>query len=377
MRARTATAVAVVAMTATLLGGCQVAVPGSPGLTAADQQKADRRAAQAVAVDGALSAMAALPAIGYRSTAKDASGNPAELDLRVTKNGTLQGALPVDGQIVQMVDVDAQLYLNAPAAYWSAHGAIGDSAALFAGGWAHADPSDLTLDPAAVLTPAQVSSKLRMAYDASGQVGDPVRAKLPDGTEVFRIGTGVNVLQVTAVKPYRVASFAPSLLDTSTGKIFGDELRPEGLGGDALKVFHTDLDGAVSALGQPYDSVAQVTVSLSDNKLDCNGPSGSCTTSVQVENSLIGGDPQSSSVHLVMTSALNADSLGSQTCTAEASAAPNTKIPMSCTVKFKVPNRTAEYRVTSLPAAVGQVLVAVDPGGVERKLTAEFAALGG
>jgi hypothetical protein len=373
MRARTATAVAVVAMTAALLGGCQVAVSGSPQLSPADQQKADRRTAQAAAVDGALSALAALPAVGYHSTANGAG----DLDLRVTKNGTVQGALPVDGQVVQMVDVDAQLYLKAPAAYWSAHGAIGDSAAQFATGWAHADPSDLTLDPAAVLTPAQVSSKLRMAYDASGGIGDPVRAKLADGTDVFRIGAGADVLQVTAAKPYRVASFAPSLLDPSTGKIFGAELRPEGVTGDALKAFHTDLDGAVSALGQPYDSVAQVTVSLSDNKLDCNGSSGSCTTSVQVENSLIGGDPQGTSVHLVMTSALDAAALGSQSCTAEASTAPNTTVPMSCTVKFKVPNRTAEYRVTSLPAATGQVLVTVDSGGIKQKLASEFSSLGG
>ncbi|MCU1681008.1 MAG: hypothetical protein JWQ81_1747 [Amycolatopsis sp.] len=377
MRARMATAVAVVAVTATLLGGCHVAVSGSAGLSPADQQKAEVRAAQAAAVDGALSAMAALPAVGYHSTAKDASGKPSDLTLRVTKNGTVRGALPVDGQIVQLVEVAGQLYLNAPAAYWTAHGAIGGAGDEFATGWAHADPSDLTLDPSAVLAPAQVSSKLRMVFDNAGQLGEPVRAKLADGTEVFRIGTGATVLQVTAVMPYRVASFTPSLLDASTGKIFGDELRPEALTGDALKSFHTDLDGAVAALGHPFDSVAQVTVTLSDNKLDCNGSNGSCTTSVQVENSLVGGDAQGSSVHLVMTSTLNADSLGSQTCTAEASVAPNTTTPMTCTAKFKIPNRTAQYRVTSLPTAVGQVLVSFDAAGVRQKLAAEFSALGG
>lgn len=369
--------VAVAAVMATLLGGCQVTVQGAGGLSAADQQVAAKRAEQAAAVDGALSALAALPAITYHSTAKDPSGKAVDLAVRVTKNGTVLGALPVEGVTVQMAEVAGQLYLDAPAEYWKAHGAIGDSGAAFAQGWTHADPSDLTVDPGAVLTPAQVSSKLRMAQGTSDQLGDPVRVKLADGTEVFRIAGKAGQLQVSTGKPYHVVSFAPALLDSATGPIFGAELRPEGLGGDALKTFHTDLDAAVAGLGTPFDSVAQVTVSASDNKLDCNGNSGSCTTSVQVENSLIGGDPQTSSVRLHLSSVLSADGLGTQTCTSDASAAPNAQVPMSCTVRFKVPNRTAEYQVRSLPAVTGEVLVTVDPNGVKQKLQAEFSALGG
>jgi hypothetical protein len=377
MRARRATVVGVAAVMAALLGGCQVSVQGAAGLSAVGQKTAAQRSEQAAAVDGALAALAALPAVSYRSTAKDPSGKAAELTVRVTKNGTVLGALPIQGVTVQMAELGGQLYLQAPADYWKAHGAIGDSGDAFAQGWTHADPSDLTVDPGAVLTPAQVSSKLRMVPGASDQLGDPVRVKLADGTEVFRIADKAGQLQVSTAKPYHVVSFAPALLDSATGPVFGAELRPEAVGGDALKTFHTDLDAAVTGLGTPFDSVAQVTVEASDNKLDCDGNSGSCTTSVQVENSLIGGDAQTSSVKLHLTSVLSADVLGTQTCTVDASAAPDTTVPMSCTVRFKVPNRTAEYQVRSMPAVTGEVLVAVDANAVKQKLQTEFSALGG
>jgi hypothetical protein len=96
-----------------------------------------------------------------------------------------------------------------------------------------------------------------------------------------------------------------------------------------------------------------------------------------MENAVVGGDAKSSTVHIVMTSVVSADILGTQTCTGEVSAAPNTASTVPCTVMFKVPNRTAQYRVTSLPSATGAVLAAPDINAIKQQIQSEFSALGG
>ena len=50
---------------------------------------------------------------------------------------------------------------------------------------------------------------------------------------------------------------------------------------------------------------------------------------------------------------------------------------MSCTVKFKLPNRTASYQVLSKPNATAEVRAALDANAVKQKVAAEFAGLGG
>ena len=371
MRTRTATGVVVLTLVAgSLLGGCQLAVSGVAGVSAADQQKASRRAEQRAAVDAALTALESQLVAVYHSTL-----NGADIMLRVTKGGTMQGSLPIDGQAVQVVDVDNQLYIAASAEYWKARGSTAGE--RYAKGWARAAASDLPLDPDAVLTPAGASSKLRKSLSALDPLADPVRTKVADGTEVFEVGGELGVLKVTTAEPHRLVSFAPALLDDTKGQALGTEMRLDPITGDTVKKFHGDLDAAVGALGQPADSVAQASVTITDNKLNCNGGSGSCTSTVSMENAVVGGDAKSSTVHIVMTSVVSADILGTQTCTGEVSAAPNTASTVPCTVMFKVPNRTAQYRVTSLLSATGDVLAAPDINAIKQQIQSEFSALGG
>src|SRR4030081_3376223 len=160
MRARTATGVvAIVVVVGVLLGGCQVAVPGSAGGSPADQQKADQRAERDAAVEGALAALENQPVAVYHSTL-----NGTDLVLRITKGGTMLGSLPVGGQAVQVVDVDNQLYISASADFWTAHGAT--AAGTYAKGWTRADATDLALDPGSVLTPNGASHKIRASLSA-------------------------------------------------------------------------------------------------------------------------------------------------------------------------------------------------------------------
>ncbi|HET6286184.1 MAG TPA: hypothetical protein VFG15_05485 [Amycolatopsis sp.] len=357
-----------------LVAGCDVAIDGAARISPAEQQRVDRRAEQRGAVESALKALEQGPAVVYKSTIKDASGQPAELQFRITRNGSAHGALPVDGKAIQVISADKQLYVSATPEYWKAHG-LGNSD-LYGTGWVRTDSSDLPVNVVEVLNPRKAASTLRTAVAGMNPLTDPVRSKLPDGTEVYDVGSGLGVLRVTAAAPHRVVSFAPSLVAAAGGKTLGAEMRVEPLAGDALKKLQTDLDGAVGGIGQPFDALTQVNVSVVNDKLDCADFVGTCRATIDVANTVIGG-ASGTPVHLTLTVDFTAQSLGAQSCTAAADAAPDTTTSMTCEVKFKLPNRNASYQVQAKPSARGEVRVPVDVNGVREKLKSEFATLGG
>ncbi|WP_101610621.1 hypothetical protein [Amycolatopsis sp. BJA-103] len=363
-----------VAVLCCLVAGCDVAIDGAAGISPVEQQRVDRRTEQRGAVESALKALEQAPAVVYKSTIKDASGKPAELQFRITRNGSAQGALPVDGQSIQVISADKQLYLSATPEYWKAHG-LGNSD-QYGTNWVRTDSSDLPVNAVEVLNPRKAASTLRTAVSAMNRLTDPVRSKLPDGTEVYDVGSGLGTLRVTTAAPHRVVSFAPSLVDAAGGKTLGAEMRVEPLTGDALKKLQTDLDGAVGGVGQPFDALVQVSVSVVNDKLDCTDFVGTCRATIDVANTVI-GSASKTPVHLTLTVEFTAQSLGAQTCTADANAAPDTTTSMSCEVKFKLPNRNASYQVQAKPSPRGEVRVPVDVNGVREKLKSEFATLGG
>ncbi|MFE6610246.1 hypothetical protein [Amycolatopsis sp. NPDC057786] len=357
-----------------LVAGCDVAIDGAAGISPAEQQRVDRRAEQRGAVESALKALEQAPAVVYKSTIKDASGQPAELQFRITRNGSAHGALPVDGQTIQVISADKQLYLSATPEYWKAHG-LGDSD-QYGTNWVRTDSSDLPVNVVEVLDPRKAASTLRTAVSGMNPLTDPVRSKLPDGTEVYDVGSGLGTLRVTTAAPHRVVSFAPSLVAAAGGKTLGAEMRVESLAGEALKKLQTDLDGAIGGIGQPFDALTQVRVTVVNDKLDCTDFVGTCRATIDVANSVIGG-VSGTPVHLKLTVDFTAQSLGAQSCTADADAAPDTTTSMSCEVKFKLPNRNASYQVQAKPSAKGEVRAPVDVNAVREKLKSEFATLGG
>ncbi|MEA5358681.1 hypothetical protein VA596_03970 [Amycolatopsis sp., V23-08] len=370
MRARGT--VAAVLLLSGLLAGCQVAVPGTPGVSAADQEKADRRAEQRTAVDAALAALEQAPALALKATVKG-----AEQQFRITRGGSAVGALPLEGRVVQVTSAAGQFYLQADADYWKAH-AI-DEGTQFGTSWVRSQGTELPMDPAARLAPAALAGALRKAIAGMDQAREPVKAKLPDGTEVFQLGAAPSVVRITTAKPNRVVSFAPALLDPQGGPKFGAEFQVAPLTGDAIKKFHTDLDNTVGGLGQPFEGLVQASAVVTNDNLDCKDFVGSCTTTVDVSNSVVGSPAsgEKSTVHLNLSVEVSADSLGSQTCTAAADAEPYATVKMSCTVTFRLPNRTASYQVLSKPSATAEVRAALDVNAVKQKLATEFAALGG
>jgi hypothetical protein len=356
-----------------LLAGCQSMVEGTAGLSDADRQLADQRAQQQTAVDEALKALETAPALQYDTTAKDSSGKPSTLTYRVTRDGDGFGTLPLEGTPVRITEPGGQVYLAATADYWKSHG-LEETSAQFGTGWVHTVGTELPVDPAARLAPAKAAAELRKSLAGLG-AGAPRKQRLPDGTEVYDLGGS---LQVTAAAPYRIAGFAPALLDPQGGPKLGAAFRVRPLTGPEIKQFHTDFDAAVDAIGQPYDGLAQASVTITNNKLDCKDFVGSCTTSVDVTNSVVGNQPGTKpSVHLKLTVEATADALGAQTCTAEADAAADATTTMSCSVQFSLPNKTASYQVLAKPSAVAEVRSAVDANAVKAKLGTAFAALGG
>lgn len=371
MRARRAM-VAAALLLGGLLAGCQVAVPGSAGVSAAGRQTADRRAEQRSAVDAALTALGQAPALSLKATTKG-----AEQQFRITRGGTAVGALPLEGRVVQVTAAAGQFYLQADADYWKAH-AI-DEGTQFGASWVRSLGSELPFDPVGRFAPKALADGLRKALAGLDRLGDPVKAKLPDGTEVYQLGAAPSVLRVTTAKPNRVVSFAPALLDPQNGPKYGTEFRVDALAGDALKTFHADVDNAVGGLGQPFEGLVQASAVVTNDILDCKDFVGSCTTTVDVSNSVVGtpASGEKSVVHINLSVEVSADALGSQTCTSAADAEPYATVKMSCTVKFKLPNRTASYQVLSKPNAVAEVRAAVDANAVKQKVATEFAGLGG
>ncbi|MGW4483030.1 hypothetical protein ACWEOE_04250 [Amycolatopsis sp. NPDC004368] len=360
-----------------VLAGCEVAVSGSAGVSAADQQKADRLSEQREAVDAALDALGKAPALELDTTVKDASGKPIGVGFRITRDGDGFGALPFEGHVVQVTELGDDLYLSADADYWKSHG-LEENSTQFGAGWVHTVGTELPMDPSARFSPGRLVAGLTKSLSTLNQTADPVKRKLDDGTEVYQLGGGLGALQVTTASPHRVVSFAPALLDPLGGPKLGTGFQVKPLTGDDLKKFHADFDNAVGGLGRPFDGLAQASVVVTNDRLDCQDFVGSCTATVDVTNSVVGNSPGSKpTVHVTLTIDISADSLGSKTCSTQGDAAADATITMSCTVKFSLPNRTASYQVLAKPTAVGEVRVPFDANAAKAGLAKSFAQLGG
>ncbi|WP_158889302.1 hypothetical protein [Amycolatopsis anabasis] len=377
MRVRVVLPAALAVAVATLLGACSVAVSGSGDVSAADRVRADRRAVQRAAVDEALRTLSGQGAIAYRVTGTDAGGNPLELTLNVTRNGTVSGSFPAGGQQVKAVRVDGKLYLTAPAAYWQSQGIDAAKAGEYATRWVRADPARLPLDPGAALTPAAAADALRGSLATMDHVAEPIRRTLADGTEVFDLNTGAGRLEVSTAKPHRVVSAEPTLFGAAVGQAFGvgGSVRPQALTGDAVRALGTEVEGAAANLGQPLVAGSVVQTAVEDKKLDCVS-TGACTETVQVRNT-VSGAATGVSVRVVLRSVVTAEGLGLRDCGQEAVAAPNTVTGLSCTVKFDLPRTSGSAQVVALPTITGDLLAQLDAEALKQKVRTEFSALGG
>jgi hypothetical protein len=373
MGARRCVGVAVLmAVAGLLVAGCESAQRGTAEVSAADRQRADARAGERAAASAAIKALGDAAALAYKADTKGADGKPVDAGFEVTKNESALGTVVVGQNPVKLVVAGKQQYVSAPEAYWKGTGENDDASKRWAAGWVAGGDR---FSPQATLDPVKLAAALQRFVDSLDRLSDPVRSKLPDGTEVYVLRSGDGTLEVTTAAPYRVVSFSASIADKNGEGISGN-LLPTILTGDALRKFHTDLDDALGQLGRPKDFSAKATVNIVGNDVTCKSSTFTCTTNAQVAN-YVSGAEGSTTVHLTLTAEVNGGSLGSQTCTSEADAAAGATTSMSCDVHFAFPSQAGNYPVQSLPTATAEALSTVDAGGLKQKVDTEFTGLGG
>ncbi|OZM73530.1 hypothetical protein CFN78_08270 [Amycolatopsis antarctica] len=349
---------AIVVIGCALLSGCQVLVDGESGPSEDGLRRANAQADERRAIDEALRTLGAAGALTYRGTGQDG----AALALTAGKNGTLFGALPMAGHTVRLAVASGRTFVSAPVEFWAANGS-GDPAA-YGGHWTGADPAELPLPPSA-LAPPELERTLRAAAGRRDVLAEPVRG-VENGTEVFAVDTPGGGFAVTAAAPSTLTRVSGALLGASGA----GELRLETPAADTLTAVRAEFEAELPALVQSVDSAASVSAFPNDNKVEC-APNGSCTTTVQAGNTV--GSDSTGSVRIVLRAKVSADGLGEQTCTAEAMAAPNAVVPVSCEVRFQVPARTARYQVLSVPTVTGQGISGGDVEELRRSVLADLA----
>ncbi|RZQ63479.1 hypothetical protein [Amycolatopsis suaedae] len=347
---------------AALLGACSAPVAGTPVAVPADQQRADRRAERAAAVDEALTALAGAGAVAYRI-----STGAGETVLNVTRNGTVHGTLPVGGHPVTLAEVDGDSYLSAPAPYWRTLNVGEAKAGEYAARWMRVDPSVLPVRPSATFAPAALVRALRDRLAAADQFAEPVRTRLPDGTEAFDVTVAGGRFTVTTAKPHRLVSLDAGLVGAGLGAA---KLWPAVLAGEGVRQFQAALEGELGNLGQAFDFGADLAVTVEANAVTCTG-AGVCTSDVRVRNTVDGA----SAVRIVVSALVTADGLGQRNCSQESSAAPNSTVTVACTVTFGAPSSPGQYRVVSSSTATGEAVVGLDVEALRGKIQSEFRAL--
>ncbi|HJQ45026.1 MAG TPA: hypothetical protein VJ870_01720 [Amycolatopsis sp.] len=302
------------------------------------------------AVEGALTWLEGQAAAGYHL--------PSGATFTAARGGLARGTLTLAGQPAQALRAGGNLYLRAPAAYWTAQGMSPERANEYGARWAR---SVLPLDPGRDLAPDVLARALRSA------IPDGARAELltlGDGTELF----DVQGLQVTATAPYRVTSFKPSLLGPAGPPVLGTtavEVNPVGPAGQAD--LRTGLGDDLDGLGQPFVAGPVVATRVTENTLRCTAVP-TCTDSVQVGTEPIGDAPQALA-RLVLKSSVSGE-LGTRDCGQELVAPLGAPVSLSCVVKFDLPKVAGRSEVSAVPTVTAEPVAVVDVPGIRQEIGA-------
>jgi hypothetical protein len=328
---------------AALLAGCEVSSSGERG--------SDPMAA----VESALASLAGQAAVVYRL----AGGNT----LNVTKNGLVQGTIPLDGGQARVLQVSGDLYLSASPAYWQARGMAASRAAEYGNRWAR---SALAFDLGRSLNPAALARELAAGLPSTLRA-EPV--PLPDGTTVFDVGG----LRVTAGEPHRVVDIAPVLLGPAVAQLFGNlPLALDGLSTTQLGPVRAAFDDTVDGLGQPFVAGPVVAAVVTRNTLHCI-QSGECTDVVRVANTLVGDAPEAAA-RVVLRTSMTSGPLGEQECGQALVVPLNGEVDMSCSVRFTLPKRArgGTATVVAVPSATAEPVAVFDPASLKQEVATEL-----
>lgn len=368
---------AIAAAVLVLTAACDQSVSGAP--TAGDNP---HLFAAKEAFGQAVGELESRPLMRYTSTV--AGADSEQVAVTVSRTGSTYGTSNAGGNKLTVAVLDDRLYVRGSRQYWRDLGAKSNEAKKFAGRLVIADPADIGFDPARLLTPKEVASALREAFQKEQQAEtstapstsstQPPGSSAPpepkskverlelDGTEVYRIPVGKHSIDVTVAQPHRIV--ATDLPLTSAGV---EPLVPEGsrtafgVGDeDDLRKLYGSLAKAARGAKSTGVLVPDFQLKEGTGKLDCQ-IGGKCTAKVRVDNSLTPSRQLPvTRFEVRMKATMNATGLGTRSCTDTATMRPDKGTSMSCTADFALaPSytpRSYPVRATWTISAVAQYL---------------------
>lgn len=357
----------------------------SPETTSPEERE---RAHAESAVADALSALGRQPAVTYSSRLSAPAPEPDKTKKTVrlgrvrvvaTSSGLVHGGGSVRQAPLEMLTIDAKLYLRMAPAHWKRLGVDDATAAIFSYGWTVTSPQDVGFDPRRGLRPVALAERLAVPEGAELSYRSVRQA---DGKQVYRVDVEGGTIDVSVRRPHRV---------TRTTVPIWDELTTGGPSGN-LNFGHTALtfisEPTAGEIRDTRESVKaqrpglraslvlapSLRVRVTDVATMSCSQFGECTITARVTNRVRKEFVPVTSVQVLLQGFLDGGPLGAKRCSASMLMVVDAAASVSCSVEFVVPIRGRRYDINGRVLASGFARWDPNPKTIARQiglLTAE------
>ncbi|MBB4933555.1 hypothetical protein F4561_004375 [Lipingzhangella halophila] len=292
----------------------------------------------------ALEGLSAAPAITAQGEVGAPDGSEAkDASFTVTDSGATTGTVQEGENEAQVREADNKLFIQAPDEYWLGQGTFNPDSDKYGGNWVRVTGSQLGIDPASVLTPADLSTALEQLAPDSGEA----TPENLDGTSAYRIDLSgeENRVWVTEEEPHQLLRIEIAELVPEEGDS-GPRVQlnlSEAETADVEKVYDDLLTWAEDDVSGSRDSRLEVAW---DGQLDMEcATGGECTVTGTVADQSTGD--ASGKVQVRMDATFTNDELGDKECDDTTSLEAGSKADLSCSVDYNLaPSSTPrEYEV--------------------------------
>lgn len=216
-----------------------------------------------------------VPALRYTGT-YDSSGTSVQADLSVTRAGTAAGTLTANGSSIDVMLLDGDLYVKAPASYWRDQSEVGaDAVGDFADKWAKAPSSLRSFDIRRLLVPSALGQALQQAQPLVPPSGAPA-AEVVSGRRALVFEGSEGQYYVSDDKPFQLVK-----VKSGGGQVF--DFAVTELTADAVGTFYTELkDKVKNGLAGALDPASKITYTAAASNSSCT--SSGCTIKRKVAN---------------------------------------------------------------------------------------------
>jgi|GEM_PF-4414948 len=307
-------------------------------------------ATQAV-VGPALDELSQHAVLGYDGSISDLAGTGAavQVDLDVTRDGTVHGQGTVAGIELEIAHLQEALLISGSKDFWSDYlGVDSGYAKKIDGKWTQVDPTR-GLNPARELTPAEYAKVLRYAMEDA----QTLSVALPepedrDGRDVYPLAVADGFVYVTVEAPHTVVAVTDVAVELETGSA---DLSVTVADAAYVESFQGRVIDAVDGMSTIYDNGVDLGVDESDIEFDCNSSNFSCKLSLKAVGQLSANYHLADRVKFTMKAEVNGGGLGTKKCDDSKSADLGETAKLSCTVKF-TPS-VGEYSIEPTWSTIG------------------------